>query len=129
MSPSLNKVQIIGHVGKPPEMRFTPSGVPVTTFSVACSERWKDANGAMQEKTEWCSVVAWQKLAETCNQYLKKGSAVYIEGKLQTRTWEKDGQKHYKTEIVASSMLMLDRKPAAAGAGREVADPDDQPFS
>lgn len=106
----LNKIMIIGNVGKDPEMRFTPSGKPVTSFSVAVSRKYT-VDGERREETEWFNVVAWNKLAEICNQYLNKGSKVFIEGRLQTRTWEgQDGEKKYRTELVASDMEMLDRK-------------------
>ena len=100
---SLNNVSIIGNVGKEAEMRFAPSGKPVTSFSVAVNSRLGES-----ETTEWFNVVAWNKLAEICNQYLTKGQQVYVEGRLQTRSWEdKDGVKHYKTEIIANKVLFL----------------------
>ena len=100
---NLNKVLIIGNVGKEPEMRFTPSGKPVVSFSVAVNSKLGET-----ESTEWFNIVAWDKLAETCNQYLTKGQQVFIEGRLQTRSWEdKDGAKHYKTEIIANKVLFL----------------------
>jgi len=103
---SLNRVTIIGNVGNEPEMRFTPSGKPVTSFSVATNEKFGD-----NDHTEWFSVVAWNKLAETCNQYLTKGQQVYVEGRLQTRTWESDdGVKHYKTEVIANKVLFLGQR-------------------
>lgn len=109
MSRGLNKVQIIGHLGKDPEMRYTPSGRPVTTFTVAVSRSWNSADGEHHAETEWFNVVAWSNLAETCKQYLAKGRRVYIEGRLQTRRWDdKEGQKHSSVEIVANEMLMLD---------------------
>ncbi len=108
MSRSLNKVQLIGNLGKDPELKYTPSGVAVATFSIATSESWKDQEGNQQEKTEWHNIVAWRKLAEICGEYLKKGKKVYIEGKLQTRNYEKDGIKRYVTEIVADQLIMLD---------------------
>ncbi len=108
MSRSLNKVQLIGNLGKDPELKYTPSGVAVATFSIATSESWKDQEGNQQEKTEWHNIVAWRKLAEICGEYLKKGKKVYLEGKLQTRNYEKDGVKRYVTEIVADQLIMLD---------------------
>jgi len=108
MSRSLNKVQLIGNLGKDPELKYTPSGVAVATFSIATSESWKDQDGNQQEKTEWHNIVAWRKLAEICGEYLKKGKKVYLEGKLQTRNYEKDGIKRYVTEIVADQLIMLD---------------------
>ena len=100
---------IIGNLTRDPEVRNTPNGQPVTTFSVATSLRWTDQSGQKQEKAEFHNVVAWRKLAEICGQYLHKGSKVYIEGRLQTRNWEKDGAKQYRTEIIAENMEMLDR--------------------
>ena len=115
MSRGLNKVMIIGHLGKDPEMRYTPSGRPVTTFTVAVSRTWNSADGERHSETEWFSVVAWGNLAEICKQYLVKGQQVYIEGRLQTRHWDdKEGQKHTSVEIVANEMMMLgDRRDAA----------------
>src|SRR5689334_21650601 len=108
MSRGLNKVQIIGHLGKDPEMRYTRSGKPVTTFSVAVSRSWNSADGERHNETEWFNVVAWGNLAEICKQYLIKGLQVHIEGLLQTRRWEdKEGQKHSSVEIVANEMMML----------------------
>ena len=105
MSRGLNKVMIIGHLGRDPEMRYTPSGRPVTTFSVATR---KSADGEQHSETEWFNVVAWGSLAEICKQYLSKGRQVYIEGRLQTRRWEDDdGNKRTTTEIVAKEMVML----------------------
>ena len=116
MSRSLNKVQLIGNLGKDPELKYTPSGVAVATFSIATSESWKDQEGNQQEKTEWHNIVAWRKLAEICGEYLKKGKKVYLEGKLQTRNYEKDGVKRYVTEIVADQLIMLDG--GGQGGGR-----------
>lgn len=111
MSKGLNKVQIIGHLGKDPEMRYTPSGKPVTTFTVAVSRTWSASDGEHHNETEWFNVVAWSALAETCKQYLSKGQRVYVEGRLQTRRWDdKEGQKHTSVEIVANDMIMLDRR-------------------
>ena len=103
---SLNRVEIIGNVGKEPEMRFTPSGKAVVSFSVAVNSRFGET-----DTTEWFNVVAWNKLAETCNQYLVKGKQVFAEGGLQTRTWEgDDGVKHYRTEIIANKVLFLGKR-------------------
>ncbi len=113
---SLNRAQIIGNLGKDPEVRTTSTGKSVANFSVATSSRWTDAGGQVQEKTEFHQVVVWGKLAEICAQYLKKGSKVYIEGRLQTRDWQgEDGVKRYRTEIVADNMIMLDKKGAPVG--------------
>ena len=114
MTRGLNKVMIIGNLGRDPEMRYTPSGKPVTSFSVATSRSWTTTDGERREATEWFNVVAWRDLAEICNQYLSKGSKVYIEGRLQTRSWESpDGQKHFRTEIVADEMIVLDHRREA----------------
>jgi len=108
MSRGLNKVMVIGHLGRDPEMRYTPSGRPVTTFTVAVSRSWNTADGERRSETEWFNVVAWGNLAEICKQYLHKGQQVYIEGRLQTRQWEdKEGQKHKNVEVVANEMMML----------------------
>jgi single-strand DNA-binding protein len=112
----LNKVMIIGNVARDPEVRNTPQGTAVSSFGVATNLIWNDANGQKQQKTEFHNVVAWRRLAEICSQYLRKGSKVFIEGRLQTRDWEgQDGVRRYRTEIVAENMIMLDRKGAAAG--------------
>lgn len=131
---SLNKVMIIGNVGNDPEMRFTPNGQPVTTFSVATNRRYESADGERKEETEWFRVVAWRKLAEQCNQILSKGRLVYVEGRFQTRTWEnQDGQKQYRTEVVANTVSSLDRPPAASadnnpGETSNDITPEDLPF-
>ena len=107
----INKVIIIGNLGQDPEARHMPSGGAVTNISVATSETWKDKNtGQQQDRTEWHRVVFFNRLAEISGEYLKKGSKVYIEGSLRTRSWEKDGVTHYTTEIVANNMQMLDSK-------------------
>jgi len=108
----INKAIIVGNLGKDPEKKVSQAGIPVTTFSVATTEKWKDKNtGQNTEQTEWHRVVAFRRLAEICAEYLHKGSKVYIEGRLQTRSWEKDGAKMYTTEIVAQEMKMLDGRP------------------
>jgi single-strand DNA-binding protein len=128
---------VIGRLGADPEMRYTPSGVAVTNFRVAVNRRPRrsDDRQEQREETDWFTVVAWERLAETCNQYLKKGSRVYLEGRLQTRSWEtQDGQKRYATEIVANDMIMLDTRRDAqsradegeSGGGME--DIEDIPF-
>ena len=117
---SLNRVTIIGNVGKEPEMRFTPNGNAVVSFSVAANESYTDNEGERHERTEWFNVVAWEKLAETCNQYLGKGSKVYIEGRQQTKKWEgQDGNFHYKTELIASRVLFLSPKTEALEPSEE----------
>ena len=119
----INKVILVGNVGRDPEIRYTPSGDAVANFSVATSERWKDKNsGEMQERTEWHRIVAWRRLGEICGEYLSKGRQVYIEGKIQTREWEdKDGNRRYTTEIIANEMKMLG--PKEGGGGYKPAEP------
>ena len=129
MSRGLNKVMIIGHLGRDPEMRYTPSGRPVTTFTVATSRSWNTVDGERHQETEWFNVVAWGNLAEICKQYLTKGQQVYIEGRLQTRHWEdKEGNKHSSIEIVANEMMMLgdrrDSNTAEKHAGESAEEPE-----
>jgi single-strand DNA-binding protein len=113
---SLNKAMIIGRLGQDPEVRYTQSNTAVATLNVATTERYKDRNGELQENTEWHRIVAWGRLAEICQQYLKKGSLAYFEGPIQTREWEdKDGQKRYTTEIKALNMQMLDTRGSSGG--------------
>ncbi len=120
MSRGLNKVMIIGHLGRDPEMRYTPSGKPVTTFTVAVSRSWNTASRERQSETEWFNVVAWGNLAEICKQYLTKGQQVYIEGRLKTRRWDdKEGQKHLSVEIIASEMMMLGERREVSQAAEE----------
>lgn len=108
MGRGLNKVMVIGNMGRDPEMRYTPSGKPVTSFSLASSRSWKAPNGERREETEWFNVVAWGGLAEICNDKLFKSQQVYVEGRLQTRSWEdENGQRHFRTEVVASDMIIL----------------------
>ncbi|HEY7836979.1 MAG TPA: single-stranded DNA-binding protein [Terriglobales bacterium] len=118
MSRSVNKVILLGRLGKDPELKYTPSGQAVTKFSLATSERWKDKNsGEFQEKTEWHNIVLWAKLAETAAQYLTKGSSVYVEGRLQTRSWDdKEGKRHYMTEVVANEMVFTGGRESGRGA-------------
>jgi single-strand DNA-binding protein len=139
MSRGLNKVMVIGHLGKDPEMRYTPSGRPVTTFTVAVSRSWNTAEGERRTETEWFNIVAWGNLAEICKQYLYKGQQVYIEGRLQTRRWEdKEGQKHTSVEVVANEMMMLGDRRDNSNQAQEseqgedqsepIADEDEFPF-
>jgi single-strand DNA-binding protein len=109
MAKSVNKVILIGNLGKDPEVKFTPSGVPVAKFSLATNERYKDKGGEWQDRTEWHNIVAWQRLAEIAGEYLKKGGKVYIEGRLQTSSWEdkQSGEKKYRTEIIAQDLVLL----------------------
>lgn len=109
MAKSLNKVMLIGNLGKDPEVKYTPSGTAVAKFSLATNERFKDKSGEWQERTEWHNIVAWQRQAEIVGEYLKKGSKVYLEGRLQTSSWDdkQSGEKKYRTEIIVSEFLML----------------------
>jgi single-strand DNA-binding protein len=109
--PALNRVQLIGNLGKAPESRFTPSGKKVTHFSIAVSQRWK-SNGETKEYTEWVNIEAWGRLGEVCQEYLRKGSLVYIEGRLKTDKYEDKGETKYYTKVVALSLQFLDKKPA-----------------
>ena len=112
MARGLNKVMIIGNLGKDPEMKYSQDGKPITTFSVAVSRTWKSPDGQQSEETEWFRVVAWERLAETCNEYLRKGSKVYIEGRLKTRKWTTpEGQERQIVEVIATDMQMLDSRP------------------
>jgi single-strand DNA-binding protein len=126
MAKSLNKVMLIGNLGRDPELRYTTSGVAVANFTLATNESWRDQDGNMKERTEWHTIVAWKKLAEICGEWLKKGKKVFIEGRIQTRSYDdkNTGTKRYVTEIVAENMIMLDGKPMtqeiagpAAGVG------------
>jgi single-strand DNA-binding protein len=115
---SLNKIMIIGNLGGDPEMRFTPSGSPVTSFSVATNRVYNSPDGERKEETEWFSVVTWNRLAENCNRFLTKGQKIYVEGRIHTRSWDgQDGQKHTRVEIIANNVIFLDRK--AAGMSSE----------
>lgn len=108
MAGSVNKVILVGRLGKDPEMRFTQNGRPVTNFTIATNENWTDQSGERQERTEWHRIVTWSKLAENCAKLLSKGKLVYIEGRLQTRLWDdRDGNKRYTTEVVANQMQIL----------------------
>lgn len=119
----LNKVMVIGNVGRDPEMRYTASGTPVTSFSVATSRSWTNSEGERCEETEWFNVVAWSNLAEICKQHLRKGQQVYIEGRLQTRQWEDhEGRKRYRTELVANEMIKLGNR----GEPSEAEEPADE---
>ncbi|MDE2810044.1 MAG: single-stranded DNA-binding protein [Gemmatimonadota bacterium] len=119
MARGVNKVILIGNLGSDPEVRYTPDGVPVANFNLATSESWNDRNtGERQERTEWHRLVLWRKLAEIASQYLKKGSRIYVEGKLQTRSWDdQSGQKRYTTEVVVNDMQMLDSRGEGGGGG------------
>lgn len=130
MSRGLNKVMIIGRLGRDPEMRYTPSGRPVTTFNIATSRTWNTSDGERRTETEWFNIVAWGSLAEICKQYLTKGQQVYVEGRMQTRQWEdQEGVRHSSTEIVANEMIMLgDRRESNHQGEVEGEDEEEYPF-
>jgi len=117
--PGLNRVQLIGNLGRDPETRFTPKGNKVCSFSVAVSRRWKSAEGEERERTDWFNVDAWGRLGEVCQQFLKKGSLVYLEGRLQTDRVEHEGETRYYTKVILGGMQMLDRKPGEAAEAEE----------
>jgi len=120
---SLNKVMLIGNVGSDPEMRFTPNGTPVTSFRIATNRIFSSVDGERKQETDWFTVVAWNKLAEQCNQFLNKGKLVYVEGRLRSRSWDgTDGQKHYRTEVIASRVTFLDRAGSAGTADDKLED-------
>lgn len=134
---SINRMTIIGNLGSEPEMRFTPSGRPVTSFRIATNWRYTTGEGERKEETEWFSVVAWGKLAEQCNQFLTKGRLVYVEGRLRMRMWEgQDGQKRARNEIIADRVKFLDRQVTAPTSETKQdeteqfgdIEPDDIPF-
>jgi len=110
--PTLNRVQLIGHLGKDPETKFTPTGKKVTHFSLAVSSRWKDKNGETKESTDWVNVEAWGRLGEVCQEYLKKGSLIFLEGRLKIDKYEDKGETRYFTKVVANTLQFLDKKPA-----------------
>ena len=140
MARSLNKCMIIGNLGRDPEMRYTPQGTAVTSFSVAVSRSFNSRDGEQQEETDWFRVTAWNKLAEICNQYLTKGQRVYVEGRVSMRMWDgNDGQKHGSLELTATDLMMLSGKGEAVAVGAGVGgreetygggdmEPDDIPF-
>jgi len=117
MPKSVNKVILLGNLGKDPEVKYTPSGVPVAKFSLATNERYKDKGGEWQDRTEWHNIVVWQRLAEIVGEYVKKGSKIYIEGRLQTSSWEdkQSGEKKYRTEIIASDLVLLSGRGEGGG--------------
>jgi single-strand DNA-binding protein len=115
---SLNKILLIGNLGKDPEIRYTPDGSPVATFSLATSESWTDKNGSKQEHTEWHTIIAWNRLADLSKRFLSKGRQVYIEGRLRSREWnDRDGNKRRTTEVIASQMVLLGSRSQTADAG------------
>ena len=124
---SVNKVILVGNLGRDPEVRYTPDNSAITNISVATTDTWKDKSGEKQERTEWHRVAFFGKLAEIAGEYLKKGSQVYVEGRLQTRKWQdKEGQDRYTTEIVADRMQMLGSRSGMGGGGGDSADMDDR---
>lgn len=112
MAKDLNKVMLIGRLGTEPELRYTSAGTPIVSFRMAVSRQWRDSDGQAHDETDWFTVVAWNRLAEICGQYLRKASRVYVEGRLQNRSWDdaQTGQKQYRTEVVASDMILLDMR-------------------
>jgi single-strand DNA-binding protein len=110
--PTLNRIQLIGRLGKDPESKFTPTGKKVTHFSLAVSNRWKDKSGETKESTEWVNIEAWGRLGEVCQEYLKKGSLIFLEGRLKTEKYEDKGEIKYYTKVVALTLEFLDKKPA-----------------
>jgi single-strand DNA-binding protein len=110
--PTLNRIQLIGRLGKDPESKFTPTGKKVTHFSLAVSNRWKDKSGETKESTEWVNVEAWVRLGEVCQEYLKKGSLIFLEGRLKTDKYEDKGETKYFTKVVALTLQFLDKRPA-----------------
>ncbi|MFA5629142.1 MAG: single-stranded DNA-binding protein [Dehalococcoidales bacterium] len=132
---NLNKVMIIGNVGGDPEMRYTPSGNPVTSFRIATNRIYTTPEGERKQETDWFTVVTWNKLAEQCNQFLAKGRLVYVEGRLHNRSWEgQDGQKRFRTEVIANRVTFLDKQSSSMGEERDdepetvEIEPDDIPF-
>jgi single-strand DNA-binding protein len=119
MAKSINKVILIGNLGKDPEVKYTPSGLPVAKFTLATNEKYKDKDGQFQERTEWHNIVAWQRLAEIVGEYVKKGSKLYIEGRIHTNSWEdkQSGEKKYRTEIVATDLVLLSGRGEGGEAG------------
>jgi single-strand DNA-binding protein len=130
---SLNKIMLIGHLGKDPEIRYTPDGSPVATFSLATSENWTDKSGSRQEHTEWHNIVAWNRLADLSKRFLSKGRQVYVEGRIRSREWnDRDGNKRRTTEVIASQIVLLGSRPQgvetaaqpAETAARSAAEPE-----
>ena len=126
----LNKVQLIGRLGKDPEMRFLPDGTAIANFSIATDRKWNDETGKQRTETEWHTIIAWAKLGEVYNRYLSKGKLVYVEERLQTRSWETDGVKHYRTEMIAEQVKFLERKAATEETELPISDmpTEDLPF-
>lgn len=124
---SLNKIMLIGHLGKDPEVRYTADGTPVATFSIATSENWTDKNGTRQERTEWHNIVAWRRLAELSKRFLTKGRQVYVEGRIQSRDWnDREGIRRRTTEVVVSQIVLLGSRSQAADAPAPIQEPAGQ---
>ena len=124
---SVNKVLLLGRLGKDPDLKYTPSGAAVATFSIATNLVWKDQDGNQKEQTDWHRVVAWRKTAEIASNYLKKGNPVYIEGRLQTRSWnDKNNITHYMTEVIAENLVLIGGKMERAGEPSEIPQPTDE---
>ena len=120
---SLNKVMLIGNLGRDPEIRYTPDGSPVANFSLATSENWTDKSGSRQEHTEWHTIVAWNRLADLCKKYLSKGRQVYVEGRIRTREWnDREGNKRRTTEVIATQMVLLGSRTQSADTGTQPID-------
>lgn len=129
MSRSLNRITLIGNLGKDPDFRTTPSGSSVCSFSLATTDSFKDRNGEIQETTDWHNIVMWEKLAEIAHQYLKKGSKIYLEGRIKYRSYEKEGITRYITDIIASNMIMLDNKSSSSRSSDSYEPPSAPPQS
>jgi single-strand DNA-binding protein len=128
--PSLNKVMLIGNVGNDPEMRFTPGGAPVCSFRLATNRVYLTPSGERKQETDWFTIIAWNKLAEQCNQFLSKGKLIYAEGRLSNRSWESpDGQKHYRTEVIVNRVTFLSTSNGEKQAEAEETGEGDIPFS
>ena len=126
--PGLNRVELIGYLGKDPESRYTPTGKQVTTFRVAVSRRWHNAEGEQLERTEWFNIETWGRQAEAAQEYLRKGRLVYVEGRLQTDRYEQEGETRYFTKVVARSFQNLDRRPEDVAPEEPEADEEEFPF-
>ena len=126
---SLNRVMLIGRLGADPEVRYTPEGTPVANFSVATSQRVKKGDRWEEGEPDWHRIVAWDRLAEICSEYLNKGSRIYVEGRLRTRSWEdQEGNRKYRTEILARNLIMLDSRSSETEASKATEEEDDIPF-
>lgn len=126
--PALNRVQLIGYLGKDPETRFTPSGKQVTSFRIAVTRRWRDSEGEAKEHTEWVNIEAWGRLGEICKDYLTKGRLVFVEGRLQTDIYGEEDERKYFTKVVAQQMQILDRKPEEVDTETPLVEDEEYPF-